>query len=241
MPFLKSRPARRCDPALRRPRAAVWCARVLLLLTLAGAAGFTAAAGTVLVLGDSLSAGYGLPAGQGWVDLLSRKMAQTHPGFKVVNASISGETTFGGVGRLPDLLRTHTPAVVVIELGANDGLRGTDIALTRDNLRRLARDSLAAGARPLLVGMRIPPNYGPAYTRQFAALFAEVARETGAATVPFLLDGIAEHRELFQDDGIHPSPAAQPRMLDNVLPHLLPMLSPSRRAAPKPPGRTRLP
>lgn len=174
----------------------------------------------LLVLGDSLSAGYGVPAGKGWVDLLARRVADARPGWTVVNASISGETTFGGLDRLPALLDRHAPAVVAIELGANDGLRGTDLALTRDNLVAIVQKSRAAGARTLVIGMRIPPNYGPRYTERFFGLFGEVARGTGSGYVPFLLDGFAERRELFQDDGIHPAAAAQGMILDNVWPAL---------------------
>ena len=215
-----SGPVRRREACTKTRRRALAAA---LTLTIAGMAGFTAAAppaGTVLVLGDSLSAGYGVPAGQGWVDLLARKMAGTHPGFKVVNASISGETTFGGLERLPRLLKDHAPSVVVVELGANDGLRGMDLALTKGNLERIVSASRNAGAKTLVVGMRIPPNYGPVYTKRFFELFGDVAKASSSAYVPFLLDGLAGDRGNFQDDGIHPVGAAQPRILENVLPSL---------------------
>lgn len=209
---------------------------VVLMLTAFGLPAFASAADTepiVLVLGDSLSAGYGLPAGSGWVDLLARKMAHAAPGFKVVNASISGETTFGGVTRLPILLERHRPAVLVVELGANDGLRGTDLALTRSNLDRIVARGVAAGARVLVIGMRIPPNYGPQYTRTFFSLFGEVARNHRAAHVPFLLEGLADRREAFQDDGLHPVAAAQPQILDTVWPALAPLLkSPAAKRRP---------
>jgi acyl-CoA thioesterase I len=195
------------------------------VLTVSLASGFTAAAESiVLVLGDSLSAGYGLPTGKGWVDLLSVRMGREAPGFKVVNASISGDTTHGGRTRLAPLLARHRPAVVVVELGANDGLRGTDLALTREHLSSIVTASKAIGARVLVVGMRIPPNYGPDYTRRFQALFGEVAQASQSALVPFLMEGFAERRELFQDDGIHPGVTAQPMMLDNVWPTLAPLL-----------------
>lgn len=195
------------------------------MLTVSLASGFTAAAeSVVLVLGDSLSAGYGLPTGKGWVDLLADRMGREAPGFKVVNASISGDTTHGGRTRLAPLLARHRPAVLVVELGANDGLRGTDLATTREHLTSIVASSKAVGARVLVVGMRIPPNYGPDYTRRFQALFGEVAQATQSPLVPFLLEGFAERRELFQDDGIHPGVTAQPMMLDNVWPKLAPLL-----------------
>ncbi len=197
----------------------------MFVLTVSLASGFTAAAEPiVLVLGDSLSAGYGLPTGKGWVDLLSERMGREAPGFKVVNASISGDTTHGGRTRLAPLLARHRPAVLVLELGANDGLRGTDLATTREHLTSIVASSKAVGARVLIIGMRIPPNYGPDYTRRFQALFGEVAQATQSALVPFLMEGFAERRELFQDDGIHPGVTAQPRMLDNVWPTLAPLL-----------------
>lgn len=181
---------------------------------------------TVVVFGDSLSAGYGLARGEGWVDLLARRVQQDRLDYDVVNASISGETTLGGRNRIADVLARHRPAAVVIELGANDGLRGTALETTRDNLTAIAAASRQAGARVLVVGMRIPPNYGPAYTRGFESLFADVARQQKATLVPFLLDGFAEQRDMFQSDGIHPTAAAQPRMLDNVYRRLRPLLQP---------------
>jgi acyl-CoA thioesterase-1 len=195
------------------------------VLTVSLASGFTAAAESmVLVLGDSLSAGYGLPTGKGWVVLLSERMGREAPGFKVVNASISGDTTHGGRTRLAPLLERHRPVVVVVELGANDGLRGTDLGLTREHLSAIVTASKTAGARVLVIGMRIPPNYGPDYTRRFHALFGEVAQASQSGLVPFLMEGFAERRELFQDDGIHPGMSAQPLMLDNVWPKLAPLL-----------------
>jgi acyl-CoA thioesterase-1 len=224
MGILKIWSARRRETAGGRRRL---CA-ALLMVTMTAVPGFSPAAtasATILVLGDSLSAGYGLPAGRGWVDLLTEQMARRQPAFKVINASISGETTFGGRERLPRLLREHRPAVVVLALGANDGLRGTDLALTRENLERMVAACRAAGARVVVVGMRIPPNYGPAYTAAFFDMFAQVARAAPAAHVAFLLEGIAERRDMFQDDGIHPVVAAQPRLLANVMPALEPLLT----------------
>lgn len=201
-----------------------------LVLTAWLAPGFRAhAESVVLVLGDSLSAGYGLPAGRGWVDLLAERLAREAPGFRVVNASISGDTTEGGRNRLAPLLAHHRPAVLIVELGANDGLRGTDLATTRTHLQSIVRSSQAAGARVLVIGMRIPPNYGPDYTTRFEALFRDVATGTRSALVPFLMEGFADRRELFQEDGIHPAVAAQPRMLDTVWPKLRPLLAPPKK------------
>ena len=178
----------------------------------------------LLVVGDSISAGYGLDNGRGWVALLAARMAHDFPAWRVDNASVSGDTTAGGLARLPALLRQQRPAVVIVELGGNDALRGLPLARTRDNLTRMIELAQRAGARTLLVGMQIPPNYGPVYTQRFAALFPDVARATGAALVPFLLAGIAERRDAFQADGIHPNAASQPALLANVWPRLAPLL-----------------
>lgn len=188
----------------------------------------------LLVLGDSLSAGYGLPQGRGWVDLLRNKLEAEGYGFKVVNASISGETTLGGRNRLPALLTQHKPAIVVLELGANDALRGTDLTVTRANLKTMSAAALAANAKLAVIGMRIPPNYGPDYTRKFFALFGEIAAEHRAQYVPFLLEGFAERREMFQDDGIHPKSDAQPIMMGTVFKALQPLLE-AKRATGKAP------
>jgi acyl-CoA thioesterase-1 len=180
----------------------------------------------VLVVGDSLSAEYGLVRDAGWVKLLEQRLTRQGPSqYIVVNASISGETTSGGRTRLPGLLKSHRPAVVVLELGANDGLRGLPLDLTRANLRAMVEASQAAGARVLLVGMRVPPNYGRDYAERFFALFGEIARETRVALAPFLLDGFADDMSLFQADRIHPNEKAQARMLENVWPHLRPLLA----------------
>lgn len=179
----------------------------------------------LLVLGDSLSAEYGLPRDSGWVKRLERRLAEERIDYRVVNASISGETTAGGRTRLPALLAQHKPAVVVIELGANDGLRGLPIPVMQDNLRKLVRDSQAAGARVLLVGMHIPPNYGREYAERFHASFARVATDTRAALLPFFFDGFAEDLGYFQPDRIHPNEQAQDKMLANVWPQLRPLLS----------------
>ncbi len=178
----------------------------------------------ILVFGDSLGAGYGLPQGRSWVDLLQRKLDNEGFDYRVVNASISGETTLGGRNRLAAALEQHRPRIVLLELGANDGLRGQPLNLMRDNLVAMVKASRAAGARVLIVGMRIPPNYGPKYTREFQATFAEVASGERTALVPFLLDGFADQRELFQSDGIHPSEPAQPMIVDTVWKALRPLL-----------------
>lgn len=187
----------------------------------------TPGARSLLVLGDSLSAEYGLARGTGWVALLEQRLAAQKIAVRVINASISGETTSGGRSRLPALLAQHQPSHVLIELGGNDALRGLPVAMTRDNLQAMARAAKAAGAKVLLVGMQLPPNYGARFGQQFAAVFGEVARAEGAALVPFLLAGVADvpnSESLFQPDRIHPNAKAQPTMLGNVWPVLLPWL-----------------
>jgi len=177
----------------------------------------------VLVVGDSLSAEYGLARGSGWVALLEQRLARERIAARVVNASISGETSAGGRTRLPALLARERPRVVVIQLGANDALRGLALDATRDNLAAMLRAVRGAGARALLVGMQMPPNYGRRYAEQFAALYGELARAEGVALVPFLLAGVADAPDplaLFQPDRIHPSAQAQPILLDNVWPAL---------------------
>ncbi|GGC09477.1 arylesterase [Marinobacterium zhoushanense] len=181
-------------------------------------------AGSVLVLGDSLSAAYGIPLEQGWVSLLRQRVEQARLDLDVVNASVSGETTSGGLSRLPGLLAAHQPAIVMIELGANDGLRGTPLDIVRRNLQQMVDQAQQAGARVLLIGNRLPPNYGPQYTQAFFELFAEVAREKQVTLVPFLLAGVAEDWDLMQDDGYHPRAEAQPRLLDTVWSGLQPLL-----------------
>jgi acyl-CoA thioesterase-1 len=190
------------------------------LATGPGHAATAAPAGkTVLVLGDSLSAEYGLVRGTGWVALLEQRLAREKITARVVNASISGDTTSGGRSRLPALLRQHAPSHVVIELGGNDALRGLPLDMTRDNLLAMVRAAKASGAKVMVVGMQVPPNYGARYGQDFAALFASVASAEGAALVPFLLTGVADGPQadkLFQPDRIHPLAAAHPRMLANV-------------------------
>lgn len=177
----------------------------------------------ILVVGDSMSAEYGLKRGTGWVALLEKRLADQKIPARVVNASISGDTTSGGRSRLPALLRQHQPTHVILELGGNDALRGLPLAMTDENLSQMVDASRKAGARVLLVGMQVPPNYGSDYAKRFADLFAKVARRHQAGLVPFLLAGIADAADpvaLFQADRIHPGEEAQPRMLDNVWPEL---------------------
>lgn len=181
----------------------------------------------VLVVGDSLSAEYGLKAGDGWVALLQARLAAREKPYRTVNASISGDTTAGGRSRLAAALRTHKPALVILELGGNDALRGLPLPQTRDNLMAMTRAAQAAGAKVVIVGMQVPPNYGAAYTRDFEALFAQVAKDTRAGLVPFLLKGVADRPDAmswFQPDRIHPLAKAHPLMLDNVWPVLKPLL-----------------
>jgi acyl-CoA thioesterase-1 len=182
------------------------------------------AGGTILVYGDSLSAAYGLAQDAGWATLLQLRLKQKGMDYTVANASISGETTSGGATRIAAALRTHKPAIVVLALGANDGLRGLPLAQMRSNLDQMMRASKQAGSRVLLVGMRLPPNYGEAYTRQFAQTYVDLAREHKAALAPFLLEGVADRREMFQADNLHPVATAQPVILDNVWKALAPML-----------------
>ena len=188
---------------------------------------------TILVVGDSLSAEYGLKRGTGWVALLEKKLAAEKMAAKVVNASISGDTTSGGRSRLPALLERHRPDVVVIELGGNDALRGLPLGMTEENLAQMAGSARKAGARVLLVGMQMPPNYGADYASRFAGLFEKVAKANQAALVPFLLEGVADGADptrLFQPDRIHPREEAQPLMLDNVWPQLKKVLAGARPA-----------
>jgi acyl-CoA thioesterase I len=179
---------------------------------------------TILVYGDSLSAAYGIAASRGWVALLAERLPREGFDYNVVNASISGETTAGGVSRLPRALAQHQPAVVIFELGANDGLRGLPVRQMENNLAAMIGKAKKAGAKVLLVGMRIPPNYGPEYTGDFAAAFARLARAHKIALAPFLLEGVADDLRLFQADRIHPTEAAQPILLDNVWKALRPLL-----------------
>ncbi|HEV2221118.1 MAG TPA: arylesterase [Casimicrobiaceae bacterium] len=182
------------------------------------------AAPTLLVLGDSISAGLGLASNEGWVALLARKLAQDGYPQRVINASISGDTTAGGRARLPALLREHHPFVVIIELGGNDALRGGDLRATRANLEAIVEAVQAAHARPLILGMQVPPNYGPAYASAFEQVYADVAKARKVPLVPWLFKGFGEDLAQFQPDRIHPIAAAQPKILANVWPALRPLL-----------------
>ena len=192
--------------------------------TASAKAGAKAAAPSILVMGDSLSAGYGINPAQGWVALLQQRLRKSGYGHQVVNASVSGETTGGALARLPRALAVHRPQLVILELGANDGLRALPPAQMQANLLKLVRTSRAAGAQVLLLGMRIPTNYGPAYSRQFEAVFATVARTEKVPLLPFFLEGVAQDPAMFQADGLHPVARAQPRLLQNVWPALQPLL-----------------
>jgi acyl-CoA thioesterase-1 len=184
----------------------------------------------ILVLGDSISAGYGLAAGSGWVSLLQERLKQEHRAHTVVNASISGDTTAGGRARLDALLTRYRPAITVIELGGNDGLRGGSVDAMRQNLDAMTVTAQKAGSRVLLIGMRMPPNYGQAYVERFDATFAEVAKAHKTGLVPFLFEGFGENEAMFQPDRIHPVAAAQPKLLDNVWRELKPMLDATGRS-----------
>ncbi|WP_278802148.1 arylesterase [Marinobacter nauticus] len=193
----------------------------LLLLTLPA----LASQNTVLVVGDSLSAAYGVPSETAWVELLRDRIESQDLDWTVVNASISGETTDGGLRRLPGLLETHDPTIVIIELGGNDGLRGFPPNVIESNLANMIEQVREIGATPLLVGMQIPPNYGQRYTTMFADIFPTLSDRYNTPLVPFFLDGIYDQDGLMQGDGIHPTEEAQPRLLDNIWPKLEPLLN----------------
>ena len=179
---------------------------------------------TILVFGDSLSAAYGIRPEQGWVALLTQRLQAQGYGYQIVNASVSGETTSGGLQRLPRALQLHQPGIVVLELGANDALRGLPLSGTRANLAQMVRLSQEAGARVLLVGIRIPPNYGPRYTEEFASVFPELAKQYHLALVPFLLQDVALNPARMQEDGMHPNAAGEAPIVDTVWPYLKPLL-----------------
>ncbi|HET8701720.1 MAG TPA: arylesterase [Nitrococcus sp.] len=215
---------------------------VLLLLPI-----LSAAAGnrSILVLGDSLSAAYGIDQSAGWVALLRARLEQQKRGYRVINAGISGDTTHGGLTRLPAALERYHPEILIVELGGNDGLRGVPLAETRSNLAHIIDMAKRRGIQVLLIGVRLPPNYGAVFTERFQAMFHELARAEAIPLVPKLLAGVAEHPGLMQPDGIHPTAAAQPRLLANVWPQLKPLLLPAPHVPPMPaarhspdPGRT---
>lgn len=191
-----------------------------MCLMLSALLSMQASAATILIVGDSISAAYGMDIRQGWVSLLEQRLQRQSATHQVINASVSGETTSGGLQRLPRLLRQHRPDLVVLELGGNDGLRGQPPALMQRNLERMVRLTQAGGGRVIVAGMRIPPNYGRAYTDAFAAVFPAVARSTGSALVPFLLDGVGGRPEYMQADGLHPNVRAQALILKQVWPVL---------------------
>ena len=180
---------------------------------------------TILVMGDSLSAGYGLKPEESWVNLLRLRLQQQQLNYRVINASITGDTTQGGLARLPKALQREQPDIFILELGANDGLRGFDISLTHNNLNRMVEMAQAANAKVLLLGIQLPANYGRAYREKFRQIFSDVASKQQIAFVPFFLKGVAETRDLMQPDGIHPAAEAQPVILDNIWPELQPLVT----------------
>ncbi|MBZ2169971.1 arylesterase [Marinobacter sp. F4216] len=198
---------------------------IVFLLFMCFVAPLSASANTILILGDSLSAAHGVPTERAWVQLLKKRLDDDGlPQWQVVNASIGGETTDGGARRLPGLLEEHDPDVVVIELGGNDGLRGFPPNVIESNLADMISRVQASGAETVLVGMQIPPNYGQRYTQMFADIFPKLSERFDTALVPFFLDGIYDQEGFMQDDGIHPTAEAQPRLLDNIWPALRPRL-----------------
>jgi acyl-CoA thioesterase I len=210
----------------------LWAVLVALPLAAPAASPTTSAPAPVLVVfGDSISAGYGIQVEQGWVALLARKIEQEGYGFRIVNASVSGETTAGGLARLPHVLDVQRPAIVLLELGANDGLRSLPLERTRENLDQMIRLAQQRGAAVLLLGVRLPPNYGERYTTGFQAMFATLAQSHRIASVPQLLEGVDLNPELMQADHMHPNEQGQPLLLDNVWPRLLPLLRAPHRGA----------
>jgi acyl-CoA thioesterase I len=201
--------------------------RILLLLVFLAGPAAAAQPPVVLVVGDSLSAGFGLAIHENWPSLLQERLASAGHPHSVVNASISGDTTSGGLARLPNALARHSPSVVLIGLGGNDGLRGLPLAEIRRNLAEMIQLSKSAGARVLLAGIHIPPNYGPRYTESFHAIYHELAQEYGTGLIPFILEGVALEKGLMQEDGIHPNAAGQAVIADNVWPGLEPLLETS--------------
>jgi acyl-CoA thioesterase I len=215
------------DLRTKSKAAGAWALGVGLLLIALGAG--AAGGRTILVFGDSLSAAYGLAPREGWVALLAQRLRIQGYGYEVVNASESGETSGGGLERLPRALELHHPAIVILELGANDGLRALPVPEMRANLERMVALARAAGARVLLLGIRIPPNYGPRYTEEFERVFPELANQYHLALVPFLLEKVALDPELMQADGMHPNARGEAPVLDTVWPHLEPLLEKKRR------------
>ncbi len=198
---------------------------IALLIVASLAPALPSAAGTVLVVGDSLSAAYGIDKQRGWVTLLQHRLQQLDGAYRVVNASITGDTTRGGLSRLPAALKRESPDVLILALGANDGLRGFPPEQTRENLRRMIQQARDAGASVLLLGIKLPANYGSAYGEKFHRIYLDLADELQVALVPFFLEGVAETRELMQADGVHPGVRAQPRIMENVWAGLDPLLA----------------
>jgi acyl-CoA thioesterase-1 len=203
--------------------------RIFLILLLWSATGVTHAAATLMVFGDSISAGYGLQQGTGWVDLLQRRLTSEKYDYRVINASLSGETTVGGKNRIGRALAQYKPDIVILELGANDGLRGASIETLRANLAAIIAECRKRGAQVLLVGMQLPPNYGSGYTEKFRSAYSSIAASLRVPLVPFLLEGFAADAGAFQPDGVHPNASAQSRMLDTIWKQLQPMLSRAKR------------
>ena len=196
--------------------------KIILLIAALALSNFAQAAKNILVFGDSLSAGYGIARDDSWVSLLQQELKKSHPQFEIVNASISGETTSGGLRRIGKALQDHHPAVVVVELGANDGLRGGAITEMEKNLSKIIEQAQKADARVLLLGIQLPPNYGLEYTRQFRALYPRLAKKHNIPLLPFMLEGVPP--EQFQADNLHPNAEAQPRIMRHILQSLLPLL-----------------
>ena len=179
-----------------------------------------AASNSILIYGDSLSASYGIPQQQGWVSLLQQRLEDQHFPYKVINASVSGETSSGGLSRLSATLNEHQPNIVILELGANDGLRGLPLSVMKDNLAQMIEQSKRSGAKVLLIGMKIPPNYGPNYSQSFKQKYQQLSQELKVPRVPFMLQGMENRPELIQDDGLHPNVQGQPIILENIWPQL---------------------
>ncbi|MBC52342.1 MAG: arylesterase [Gammaproteobacteria bacterium] len=215
---------------LRDAGNALRCTVLLLVFSIAGGISAEAEDGTLLVFGDSLSAAYRMDERDGWVALLQNRLDAQAIALQVVNGSVSGETTAGGLARLPAMLDAHQPDIVILELGGNDGLRGLPVSSIRQNLERMIQMSQQAGAEVILAGIQIPPNYGPRYTGPFYAQYEELANQYDVVLIPFLLDGIAEHPALMQDDGIHPTAEAQPMIVEIVWPVLQRLLRAADRS-----------
>ncbi len=198
---------------------------MMLLCWAAAAVANPAPASVILIMGDSLSAAYGIETSQGWVALLAERLNARGYAYRVINASVSGDTSAQGLTRLPVELTRHRPAIVILELGANDGLRGLPVEVMQENLAKMLALCKQAGAEVLLLGILLPPNYGPEYTRQFAAVYPRLAREYHVPLAPFLLEGVAQHRELLQADGMHPIATAEPQVLENVWTKLVKLLT----------------